>query len=246
MLLCITLFERLRHFTRTGNYAERIQRALPKRVQEVSIFMSGAHADIEAVFDYAPDAKLLAADARADDWNDDDASHGGAASGTRRESARQYVNDSESDIEASDSEEDADESGSREPPVIAHDAISQQQPQPAGILSSSPEQTRALPTQITFNSPNRRRSSVGAGNVPPPRRRDSPSVLQKLYGPGGTTQESTATRGMSWDPTPPSWVLELNATLRGIEERQRHLEQILGGAKDPDSASMTSAGNADT
>lgn len=242
VLLCITVFEQLRHFTRTGNYAERLQRALPKRVQEVSIFMSGAHADIEAVFDYAPDAKLLAAAAQDDEWHDDDAGQSGItdrARAGRRDSTGRSQAESDSDVEATDSE---DESAS-DLPVIARDSA-EPATQPAGILSSSPERTKTMATQITFDSANRRRSyppvGPGGGNVPGPKQKENSSVLQRLYGPAATL-ESAGTRGGGWDATPPSWVLELNATLRGIEERQRHLEQILGGAKDPDSASVTSA-----
>lgn len=229
--------------------------------------MSGAHADIEAVFDYAPDAKLLAA-AQADDWNDDDAGQSGITDGSnsnntrdfRRNSASSKTNqqyDDESDIEEANSEAsastDADDAphpaGTSTSPVIARDTLGLgSYSQPAGILSSSPERTRTMATQITFDSASRRRSyppiapqiGSGAGNVPEPKQKESPSVLQRLYGPVGT-QESNGTRAGGWDATPPSWVLELNATLRGIEERQRHLEQILGGAKDPDSASVTSA-----
>lgn len=244
-MLLITLFEQLRHFTRTGNYAERIQRALPKRVQEVSLLVGGAHGDIEAVFDYAPDTKLLAAAARADEWHDDDTAgqsgitdrSGSGLGGLRGEEHE------DSDIEATDSDE-ADSVGAL--PIIARDHASPEVPT-GGILSSSPQQTRA---QITFEQSDtdtgRRRSypPTGPGSVPGPKRKErqnSSSVLQRLYG-HATTQESAGARSGGWDATPPSWVLELNATLRGIEERQRHLEQILGGAKDPDSASVNSAG----
>lgn len=245
--------------------------------------MSGAHADIEAVFDYAPDTKLLAAAAQADDWHDNDndndedddgdAGYSGItdrshARGMRRDSAssrsnRNRYTGTESDIEEMDSDDESaiidsdDQSRPTGPlPIIAKDHVgSYSQPQPAGILSQSPEveRTRTTATQITFDSARNRRRSY------PPvheahqggKAKENPSVLQRLYGPAGTgagtagggtgTQESHGTRAGGWDATPPSWVLELNATLRGIEERQRHLEQILGGAKDPDSTSMTSA-----
>ena len=238
--------------------------------------MSGAHADIEAVFDYAPDAKLLAAAAQADEWNDndndhdhdheeDDAGHSGFTDrshsrGIRRDSAStrrssRYL-PNESDIEESDSESaiansDDDDGGGGDQrsgplPIIARDhAGSYPQPQPAGILSQSPENTRTTATTITFDSANRRRSYPPISDASHgTKTKESPSVLQRLYGPGGHTQtengNGNATRAGGWDATPPSWVLELNATLRGIEERQRHLEQILGGAKDPDSTSITS------
>jgi hypothetical protein len=45
-------------------------------MQEVSLFMSGAHGDIEAVFDYAPDAKLLADAAAQDAAYDEDSRDG--------------------------------------------------------------------------------------------------------------------------------------------------------------------------
>jgi hypothetical protein len=45
-------------------------------MQEVSLFMSGAHGDIEAVFDYAPDAKLLANAAAQDAAYDEDSRDG--------------------------------------------------------------------------------------------------------------------------------------------------------------------------
>lgn len=252
--------------------------------------MSGAHADIEAVFDYAPDTKLLAAAAQADEWHDhdhdndndddghdDDAGYSGITDrshsnsrGMRRDSAstrsnrnRRYQGD-DSDIEEMDSDDESaliDSDGHGEfrgggastgpMPIIAKDHVgSYSQPQPAGILSQSPEveRTRTTATQITFDSTrNRRRSYPPVHDAHPHggngKTKESPSVLQRLYGPAGVgtgTQESHGTRAGGWDATPPSWVLELNATLRGIEERQRHLEQILGGAKDPDSTSVTS------
>jgi hypothetical protein len=131
-------------------------------------------------------------------------------------------------------------------PVIARDTIASP---PDGILSTSPQRTKTLNTQITFDSPDRRRSLPATGtsdhglsaSVPGPRQRDGQSVLQRLYGnTTANTVESVGTRGTGWDANPPSWVLELNATLRGIEERQRHLEQILGGARSPSTASVAS------
>lgn len=202
--------------------------------------MSGAHADIEAVFDYAPDAKLLAAAAKADedDWNDDEAGQSGVTD--RSHSFRSRV---DSDIEESGDEDDGSESV--EPlPIIARDTVTSP---PDGILSVSPQQTRTLATQITFDSrsPDRRRSlPATTGDVPLPRGRtgEGQSVLQRLYGNANPTIDSTATgtRGGGWDAHPPSWVLELNATLRGIEARQKHLEQILGGARSPGTASIAS------
>lgn len=236
--------------------------------------MSGAHADIEAVFDYAPDTKLLAAAAQADEWHDNDndddneydAGHSGITDrsrGTRRDSAssrsyRDRYHGNDSDIEENDDEsaiadsDDDEPTGPHPQPIIARDHVgSYNQPQPAGILSQSPERTRTTATAITFDSANRRRSYPPINDhhhAQGGKTKESPSVLQRLYGPAGQgqgqgTQESHShgTRAGGWDATPPSWVLELNATLRGIEERQRHLEQILGGAKDPDSTSMTSA-----
>lgn len=220
--------------------------------------MSGAHADIEAVFDYAPDLKLLAAAAKADDddWNNDDGGHSGITDRTGfAQSIRSRVDsESESDIEER-SDGETESVGAL--PIIARDTIGSPPP-PDGILTSSPQRTRTLNTQITFErSPDRRRSLPGtgtAGDVPGPRRSGSgpgagtsvegQSVLQRLY--GNQTQESNAgTRGGGWDANPPSWVLELNATLRGIEERQRHLEQILGGARSPGTASVASDAGTD-
>lgn len=208
--------------------------------------MSGAHADIEAVFDYAPDAKLLAEAAKADDWNDhdDEAGQSGVTdrtdtnpSQTHRGRSRAGV---DSDIEESENETNNESDGAI--PVIARDTVDSP---PEGILSSSPQHTKTLNTQITFeHSPDRRRSLPNnnlSASVPGPRQRESQSVLQRLYGNGNAnTTESAGTRGTTWDANPPSWVLELNATLRGIEERQRHLEQILGGARSPGTASVAS------
>lgn len=203
--------------------------------------MSGAHADIEAVFDYAPDAKLLAAAAKADedDWNDDEAGQSGVTD--RSHSIRSRI---DSDIEEESSDDNDDHSSVRPLPIIARDTITSP---PDGILSISPQQTRTLGTQITFDSrsPDRRRSMPATtGDVPLPRGRtgDGQSVLQRLYGNGNNMLESTGTgpRGGGWDPNPPSWVLELNATLRGLEERQKHIEQILGGARTPGTASIAS------
>jgi hypothetical protein len=239
-LLSITIFERLRHFTRTGNYPERIQRALPKRVQEGSIMLS------EAVFDYAPDAKLLAAAAKADDWNDHDDEAGQSGIADRTETNQSNRRSSragfDSDIEESDNENETDNESVGAIPVIARDTINSP---PDGILSSSPQRTKTLNTQITFDShsPDRRRSLPTndlnlSASVPGPKQ-SGQSVLQRLYGSGNAnTAESVGTRGTGWDANPPSWVLELNATLRGIEERQRHLEQILGGARSPGTASI--------
>jgi hypothetical protein len=208
--------------------------------------MSGAHADIEAVFDYAPDAKLLAAAAKADedDWNDDDAGHSGMTD--RSHSIRSRV-DSDIEEESSDDDHDSDHddgSAVRPLPIIARETVTSP---PDGILSISPQRTRTLGTQITFDSrsPDRRRSlPATTGDVPAPRGRagDGQSVLQRLYGNGNNTLDSTGpgTRGGGWDANPPSWVLELNATLRGIEERQKHLEQILGGARGSGAASIAS------
>jgi len=201
--------------------------------------MSGAHADIEAVFDYAPDAKLLAAAAKADDddWNDDEAGQSGVTDRSHSMSSRV-----DSDIEEESSDDDDSAVGPL--PIIARDTVTSP---PDGILSLSPQRTRTLGTQITFDSrsPDRRRSlPATTGDVPLPRGRagDGQSVLQRLYGNGNPTLDSAAsgTRGTGWDANPPSWVLELNATLRGIEERQKHLEQILGGARSPGTASIAS------
>jgi hypothetical protein len=202
--------------------------------------MSGAHADIEAVFDYAPDAKLLAAAAKADDYDDEDAGQSGYS-----ERTGQSVRSGDSDIEESGSETDDDSEQARPLPIIARDTVDSP---PDGILSVSPQRTKTLNTQITFDShsPDRRRSlpavTTGTGEIPAPRRgTEGQSVLQRLYGipPPNPTLDSTVagTRGSTWDANPPSWVLELNATLRAIEERQRHLEQILGGARSPGTAS---------
>jgi hypothetical protein len=214
--------------------------------------MSGAHADIEAVFDYAPDLKLLAAAAKADDddWNNDDGGHSGITDRTGHAQSLRSRVDSESE---SDIEERSD--GGTESvgvlPIIARDTIGSPPP-PDGILTSSPQRTRTLNTQITFErSPDRRRSLPGTmGDVPGPKRSglgpgagtsvEGQSVLQRLYGHQTQESNATGTRGGGWDANPPSWVLELNATLRGIEERQRHLEQILGGARSPATASAAS------
>jgi len=207
--------------------------------------MSGAHADIEAVFDYAPDAKLLAAAAKADedDWNDDEAGQSGVTE--RSHSFRSRV-DSDIEEESSDDTDNDDDGHSAVGPlpIIARDTVTSP---PDGILSISPQRTRTLGTNITFDSrsPDRRRSlPATTGDVPLPRGRagDGQSVLQRLYGNAVATLDSnaTGTRGGGWDANPPSWVLELNATLRGIEERQKHLEQILGGARTSGAGSIAS------
>lgn len=73
VLLLITLFERARHFLELRPHLfDTLQRALPKQMQNVSIFMSGAHGDVYAVFDYAPDTVLLTKSRNEDAEYDDD------------------------------------------------------------------------------------------------------------------------------------------------------------------------------
>ena len=65
----ITIFERIRRYlSLRPALTESFQRALPKKIQDISLFMSGAHGDIYAVFDYAVDTlhedKLRGDDAR--------------------------------------------------------------------------------------------------------------------------------------------------------------------------------------
>jgi len=239
ILILITLFERMRQYARTSNLSERIQRALPKRMQEVSIFMSGAHADIEAVFDYSPDAKLLAAAAAQDEWattGDEDgmASAISRVTGMGSPTALREVGPDDTDEE--DAQEDEDRVGNL-PRINTLD----QRKQTDGILSSSPVRTRTIGPTITFDSSSRRASHPPGPVPPPPRLKEvqkdgeketHQSPLQRLYAGRNNTLDTTMSRAGGFDAAPPSWVLELNATLRAIEGRQRHLESILAGGAD--------------
>lgn len=73
----ITIFERTRRYlSLRPALTETFQRALPKKIQDISLFMSGAHGDLYAVFDYAIDTlhedKLRGDDARWSEQGDAD------------------------------------------------------------------------------------------------------------------------------------------------------------------------------
>lgn len=217
--------------------AERIQRALPKRMQEISLLLSGAHADIEAVFDYSPDAKLLAADRAVDEWEGADEQEEGDqpretvsmersspttkardvvgishASGVAGMIRGMGESDGGEEIEA-----DEQEFGSNRGSLPASRSITQ------GILSTSPSTSRARTSgHLTFE-PGKSVPSVPRRKMSTGERDKDPSPLEKLYARENTFAQGTGGMG----DTVPSWILELNATLRGIETRQRKIESVL-------------------
>lgn len=232
-------------------------------MQEISLLMSGAHADIEAVFDYAPDAKLLAADRAVDEWaQDEDAEQeaGGntaspvSTSGKNREeisgmSRASGVNGLIRGLGGHEGREEIEADETEFESVVGSLPITGTSiPRREGILSTSPvTRTRSIggAQHLTFE-PGRSFSGGTGGHVPPPRRsmsvteREHQSPLEKLYARENTFDVGTrnghsgggaGARGDTRDEVP-SWVLELNATLRGIEMRQRKIETVLNGLND--------------
>jgi hypothetical protein len=251
-------------------------------MQEISLLMSGAHADIEAVFDYSPDAKLLAADRAVDEWagadeheegaNDEavdtdaqhtqspssvgpigsspnqNRDHGGNIGISRASGVAGMIRglgdaDGREEIEA-----DEEEYGSVGGSIPISKGVPIARIATEGILATSPSNLRARTSAIGQHLTFEPGKSVPSGTVPPPKRRTSAgerdrdqSPLERLYArdnnfdmttrPAPGAGMATSVGGAGGDSVP-SWMLELNATLRGIEMRQRKIETILDRLND--------------
>ena len=184
--------------------------------------MSGAHADIGAVFDYSPDAKLLAKN------QEEEAEYEGSGNGD--EERRDVVEHPSRAWTTGTVNDDGDlelGKGDDNSALMTSPTNSPTQERSEGIL---------LPTP-TSPQPQRRKPSTSSthahfGRGAPPRRasfsQGESSPLKRLYSVGEHQTSVLHEGGGGGGLSVPVWAKELQTVLRGMEERQKRMEEALG------------------
>jgi hypothetical protein len=192
---------------------ENLQRALPNTVQNISLFMGGAHGDVYAVFDYAPDTVLLTKSRGEDaEYEEEEEEEETESAFTRwptvsiAESPR-VANDNDSAIESSDTDEtpaDPTVPAPRGRPGAAHrQSIGFPRVNTTGadsILSTSPSNrkgrlaTDAKAPRLHFDDSVRpfETSPVGSADSESEQQQNK-SMLQQIYPDPPVTQNMSAT-----------------------------------------------------